>query len=80
MITTRFKHLPNTLTFCNMAIGILVFCLMIYNSSLSSIRLACYLIYISVILDTLDGNPDTLISAQKWVSNWIPLQISFRLG
>lgn len=55
MKSTRLKHLPNALTLCNMAIGILVVFLMIYSSSLSSIRLACFLIYIAVIFDMLDG-------------------------
>ncbi|NLP35954.1 MAG: hypothetical protein GX359_12345 [Clostridiales bacterium] len=55
MKSTKLKHLPNVLTFCNMAIGILVICLMVHNHSLSCIKLGCYLIYIAVILDLLDG-------------------------
>lgn len=52
---TKLRYLPNILTFCNMAIGILIICLMIHNDSLSEIRLACFLVYVAVILDVFDG-------------------------
>lgn len=55
MESTKLKYLPNTLTFCNMALGILVICIMIYNNSLFITRLGCFLIYIAAILDLLDG-------------------------
>jgi len=55
MKSTRLKHLPNILTFCNMGIGIIVVYSMIANNSMISIKFACYLIYIAVIFDFLDG-------------------------
>lgn len=55
MKSTKVKYLPNLLTFSNMAIGIIVICSMIHDSSLSGRRLACYLIYIAVIIDCFDG-------------------------
>ncbi|CUH92766.1 CDP-alcohol phosphatidyltransferase family protein [Herbinix luporum] len=55
MKATKLKHLPNILTSCNMAIGILVICSMIHNDSLSDRKLACYLVYVAVVLDGFDG-------------------------
>ena len=55
MKIAKLKHLPNALTFSNMAIGILVICSTIHNHSISGIKLGCYMIYIAVILDLLDG-------------------------
>jgi CDP-diacylglycerol--serine O-phosphatidyltransferase len=49
------RHLPNILTFCNMAIGLGVICMMIHNHTVIGLRLACHLIFIAVILDCLDG-------------------------
>ena len=51
----RIKCIPNILTICNMAIGIMVICSMIHNHSLYNRRLACFMIYIAAILDGLDG-------------------------
>lgn len=56
MKSAILKYLPNALTFCNMAIGVIVVCSMLLNDSLFSIRLACYLIYLAVVLDMLDGH------------------------
>ena len=56
MKSVMLKYLPNTLTVCNMVIGILAVCLMIHNRTLSGIKLACYLIYVAVIFDMLDGH------------------------
>lgn len=56
MKSVMLKYLPNTLTVCNMVIGILAVCLMIHNRILSGIKLACYLIYVAVIFDMLDGH------------------------
>ena len=56
MKSTKIKCIPNVLTFCNMAIGILIICLMIHNDSLLGMRMACLLVYVSVVLDVLDGH------------------------
>lgn len=55
MKTSKLKHLPNALTLSNMAIGVFIIFLMIKNHSVSSLRLACCLIYIAVVFDMLDG-------------------------
>lgn len=55
MKSRKLKCLPNVLTFCNMAIGILVICTMIHCESLFRIKLACFMIYLAVIIDMLDG-------------------------
>lgn len=55
MKSTKLKYLPNVLTFCNMAIGILVICLVIHNCTISVRRLTCFLVYAAVILDVFDG-------------------------
>jgi len=55
MESARLKYLPNALTFCNMTIGILVICFMVHSPSVSGMKLACYLIYIAVVIDMLDG-------------------------
>ena len=49
------KILPNLLTLCNMAIGIIVIFIMINEDTLYASRLACYLIYLAVIFDCFDG-------------------------
>lgn len=55
MKSTKLKHLPNILTFCNMGIGIIVIYSMVANNSMISIKLACCLIYIAAMFDFLDG-------------------------
>ncbi|NMA80106.1 MAG: hypothetical protein GX967_05615 [Clostridiales bacterium] len=55
MKATRLKHLPNILTFCNMVIGIVVVCSMKHSNTIISIKTSCYLIYIAVVFDFLDG-------------------------
>jgi CDP-diacylglycerol--serine O-phosphatidyltransferase len=52
---SKLKHLPNLITFCNMAIGILILLLLNQKGSILSTNWACYSIYIAVILDVLDG-------------------------
>jgi CDP-diacylglycerol--serine O-phosphatidyltransferase len=60
---TKLKNIPNMLTICNMAIGIFVILLLIYDKSMANMRLACYLIYVAVILDVLDGFFARLLNA-----------------
>ena len=55
MKSTKIKYIPNILTICNMAIGIMIIFSMIHNHSLYHRRLACFMIYVAVILDVLDG-------------------------
>lgn len=69
MKSAILKYLPNALTFCNMAIGVIVVCSMLLNDSLFSIRLACYLIYLAVVLDMLDGHLARYLILQRWVNN-----------
>lgn len=56
MQSSKLKHIPNILTYCNLAIGILVIYLTVQKSTLPSIKLACNLLYIAVICDLLDGH------------------------
>ncbi|HHY91530.1 MAG TPA: CDP-diacylglycerol--serine O-phosphatidyltransferase [Clostridiales bacterium] len=65
MQSTKLKNLPNALTFGNMAIGILVICLMLHNNSLFGIKFACCLIYSAVILDLLDGHLARYLNASS---------------
>lgn len=49
------KHLPNMLTFGNMAIGILIVCSMIHERSPLGVQWACYFIFLAAAMDGLDG-------------------------
>ena len=51
----KTKHVPNMLTFSNMAVGVLVILTMMRSNSVTGTRLACLLIYLAVIFDSLDG-------------------------
>ena len=48
------RHLPNFLTFCNLAIGLGVICAMIHNHTAMGLRLACHLIFAAVLLVPVD--------------------------
>ena len=65
MKSTKLKHLPNILTFCNMGIGIIVVYSMMVNSPMISIKFACYLIFLAVILDFLDGHLARYLNASS---------------
>lgn len=43
------------ITFSNMAVGVLVILIMMRNSTVAGARLACCLIYLAVVFDSLDG-------------------------
>lgn len=49
------NYIPNLLTFCNMALGLIVIFNMIQTNSLYDRRLACSLVYLAALCDYLDG-------------------------
>lgn len=55
MESAKLKHLPNILTFSNMALGILIIFLMLKDNSLAAVKLSCYLIFVAIIFDMFDG-------------------------
>lgn len=53
--TPKTKYVPNMITMSNMAVGVFVILAMMRVNSAAGTRLACLLIYLAVIFDTLDG-------------------------
>lgn len=65
------RHLPNFLTFCNLAIGLGVICAMIHNHTAMGLRLACHLIFAAVLLDCLDGQLARRFNVCTEMGRWL---------
>lgn len=65
MKSTKLKHLPNMITFCNMGIGVVVVYLAMHNSPVTGIKLSCFLIFIAAVLDFLDGHLARYLNASS---------------
>ena len=62
----KTKHVPNMLTFSNMAVGVLVILTMMRSNSVTGTRLACLLIYLAVILIPWMVSCEHLNATRNW--------------